>query len=300
MRKKRRVRRQKKAEKMAWFFTGSMFLLLAGIILFHGGDMRIKNRNDEYVRQSVSKMNGDGTGEGAMEAKSKKDNPVYLENLNDIQPGTVLTEKEIDLTQRQKYFTVSEIDADILQYISGKSYIENNNIGLDDLRYLKLLHYNYNHQIQVGEMIVNKKIAEDVKEVFRELFSEEYEIESMYLIDKYWTGDSVDSDTNSIEHNNTSAFNYRVVPNTDRLSNHAAGFAIDINPLQNPYVKYNSDGSFAKYYKDMEKYTDRDQDAKHMITHDDACFKIFKKHGFTWGGDWNSSKDYQHFEKKAD
>lgn len=234
------------------------------------------------------------------EEKSKKDNPVYLDNLNDIQPGTVLTEKEIDLTQRQKYFTVSKIGDDILQYINGKSYIENDNIGLDDLRYLKLLHYNYNHQIQVGEMIVNKKIAEDVKGVFQELFSEEYEIESMYLIDKYWTGDSVDSDTNSIGHNNTSAFNYRVVPNTDRLSNHAAGFAIDINPLQNPYVKYNSDGSFAKYYKDMEKYTDRDQDAKHMITHDDTCFKIFKKHGFTWGGDWNSSKDYQHFEKKTD
>lgn len=234
------------------------------------------------------------------EEKSKKENPVYLENLNDIQPGTVLAEKEIDLTQRQKYFTVSKIGDDILQYINGKSYIENDNIGLDDLRYLKLLHYNYNHQIQVGEMIVNKKIAEDVKEVFQELFSEEYEIESMYLIDKYWTGDSVDSDTNSIEHNNTSAFNYRVVPNTGRLSNHAAGFAIDINPLQNPYVKYNSDGSFAKYYKDMEKYTDRDQDAKHMITHDDPCFKIFKKHGFTWGGDWNSSRDYQHFEKKTD
>lgn len=184
MRKRRRARRQKKAEKMAWSFTGAMFLLLAGIILFHGRDMRIRNRNDEYIRRSVSEMNGDGTGEGTMEEeKSKKDNPVYLDNLNDIQPGTVLTEKEIDLTQRQKYFTVSKIGDDILQYINGKSYIENDNIGLDDLRYLKLLHYNYNHQIQVGEMIVNKKIAEDVKGVFQELFSEEYEIESMYLIE---------------------------------------------------------------------------------------------------------------------
>lgn len=48
----------------------------------------------------------------------------------------------------------------------------------------------------------------------------------------------------------------------------------------------------------MEKYTDRAQKKKHMISHDDVCFQIFEKHGFTWGGDWNSSKDYQHFEKK--
>lgn len=255
--------------------------------------------------QSVSRADRGSFGEVTGKKEKAKepeqnDEPAYLENLDDMEPGAVLDAGELDLQQWQKYFTVSEINEDVLKYINGKSYVENDHIRLDDLRYLKLLHYNYSHEIQVGELIVNEKIAEDVKEVFYELFSEEYEIGSMYLIDKFWTGDSVDSDTNSIEHNNTSAFNYRVVPNTDRLSNHAAGFAIDINPLQNPYVKYNSDGSFAKYYKDMEQYTDRKQKGKHMITHDDICFKVFTKYGFTWGGDWNSSKDYQHFEKEAD
>lgn len=273
-------------------------MLLSGIILFYDGDT---GKNSENDTDAAWKISGEEkkVKEETKEAE-RDDTPEYLESIEDMEPGTVLDAGEIDLTQGEKYFTVSKISDDILQYINGKSYVENDNIGLGDLRYLKLLHYNYDHRIQVGEMIVNEKIAEDVKEVFQELFSEEYEIESMYLIDKFWTGDSVDSDTNSIEHNNTSAFNYRVVPNTERLSNHAAGLAIDINPLQNPYVKYNSDGSFAKYYKDMELYTDRKQKGKHMITHEDICYKVFKGHGFTWGGDWNSSKDYQHFEKKAD
>lgn len=287
-------RRRRRRNQWAWFFTGIMFLFLVWIILFFGKDTtRESSRDDTDSQSTVKKTAEDSTAK-------KEEAPPYLEDIEAIETGTVLDIARIDLTQESRYFTVNEIDDDILRYINGRSYVENDNIQLDELRYLKLLHYNYNHEIQVGELIVNAKIAEDCREVFQELFDKEYEIESMYLVDKFWTGDSVDSDTNSIEHNNTSAFNYRVVPNTDRLSNHAAGFAIDINPMQNPYVKYNSDGSFAKYYKDMEKYTDRDQNEKHMISHDDVCFRIFKEHGFTWGGDWNSSKDYQHFEKKEE
>ena len=205
-----------------------------------------------------------------------------------------------DIDSLSFYFTVNEIDGKIIQRIEGKSWPSDAGISTEDLRYLKVLHYNYNHEIQVGELIVNAKIAEDCKNIFQELFLQEYEIQSMYLIDNYWTGDSVSSDTVSIEQNNTSAFNYRVVPGTKKLSNHAAGFAVDINPLQNPYVKYNNDGEFAKYYKDMEQYTDRTSGKAHMITHEDVCYQTFKKYGFTWGGDWNSSKDYQHFEKRVD
>lgn len=290
-------RRRKRRNQWACFFTGIMFLFLVWIILFYGEDMGQNSGKYTETEQDDTMVKGRSAKEPAAAEENK---PAYLENLDDIETGTVLEETKVNMQQVSEYFTVNQISEDILQYINGRSYVENDNIQLDELRYLKLLHYNYDHEIQVGELIVNAKIAEDCREVFQELFAEEYEIESMYLVDKFWTGDSVDSDTNSIEHNNTSAFNYRVVPNTDRLSNHAAGFAIDINPLQNPYVKYNSDGSFAKYYKDMEKYTDRSQKGKHMITHDDICFQIFEKHGFSWGGDWNSSKDYQHFEKKAE
>lgn len=284
-------------------------MVLMGIILFIVKDSEKTVRGNTDAPKAVSESDGSLSETGAetendslMEGDAAVSGKAStcMENLDGIETGTVLDASELDLGQLSGYFTVNEISDDILEYINGKSYVENENIKLDDLRYLKLLHYNYEHEIQVGELIVNAKIAEDCKDVFQELFVKEYEIESMHLIDKYWTGDSVDSDTNSIEHNNTSAFNYRVVPNTDRLSNHAAGFAIDINPLQNPYVKYNDDGSFAKYYKDMEKYTDRDGENEHMITHDDVCYKVFEKYGFTWGGDWINSKDYQHFEKKPE
>lgn len=290
MRRRKKRRNRRKQDGLAWLLSGMMFLLLVCVILF---GLRDTGKSDE---EAGNVLEDEKPGAGAAPIPI----PSYLEDIDSIDAGTVIDSAELDQQRISEYFTVNAINDDILKYINGKSYVENDNIQLEELRYLKLLHYNYDHEIQVGELIVNAKIAEDCREVFEELFAEEYEIESMYLIDKYWTGDSVDSDTNSIEHNNTSAFNYRVVPDTDRLSNHAAGFAIDINPLQNPYIKYNSDGSFAKYYKDMEKYIDRNQDAEHMITHDDVCFKIFEKHGFTWGGDWNSSKDYQHFEKPTD
>ena len=62
-------------------------------------------------------------------------------------------------------------------------------ISYDDLRYIKVLHYNFRHQIQVGELVVNQAIAEDCRQIFMELFQEEYEINSMYLIDRYYEKD---------------------------------------------------------------------------------------------------------------
>lgn len=217
---------------------------------------------------------------------------------SDLAAGTVIDEDTLDFEHLSAYFVIREIGADIFQYINGKSYVENPDISLEELRYIKLLHYNFDHKIQVGELIVNADIAEDVSHIFQELFWQEYEIQSVYLIDHYWTGDGVSTDTRSIAQNNTSAFNYRVVPGTNRLSNHAMGYAIDINPLQNPYVTYNEDGSFRTYYQDMEKYLDRSSGLPHLITREDICYQIFTKYGFTWGGDWSGEKDYQHFQKK--
>ena len=222
---------------------------------------------------------------------------TILTDLKEQEVGTVIDKDRIVTENYENYFSSEEIGDKIFARIKGKSYPENARISLEELRYIKVLHYNYNHEIQVGEMIVNKAIAQDCVKIFRELFEIEYEIESMRLVDDYWTGDSVESDTNSIAHNNTSSFNYRSVPGSGTLSNHAKGRAIDINPLQNPYVKYKSDGTFAHYYKDMELYLDRSSGKEHMITHQDEAYKIFRKYGFTWGGNWNSVKDYQHFEK---
>ena len=114
------------------------------------------------------------------------------------------------------------------------------------------------------------------------------------MIDEYG-GD----DIASMQDNNTSCFNYRAVDGTSSLSKHAIGCAIDINPFYNPYVVFNKDGSGETYIspEGSEIYADRSQNFPYKIDENDLCYKLFKEHGFVWGGDWNSCKDYQHFQK---
>ncbi|MCI8937212.1 MAG: M15 family metallopeptidase [Lachnospiraceae bacterium] len=167
-------------------------------------------------------------------------------------------------------------------------------ISYDDLRYLNVLYYDFDGNVQAGELICHKGIAQDLVEIFYELYLNEYQIEKIRLVDEYG-GD----DTASMLDNNTSCFNYRVVDGTDSLSKHALGCAIDINPFYNPYVVFNKDGNGETYIspEGSEIYADRSKDFPYKIDESDLCYQLFKAHGFTWGGNWNSSKDYQHFQK---
>lgn len=170
-------------------------------------------------------------------------------------------------------------------------------ISYQDLRYMNVLYYDFNGEIQTGELICNKGIAQDLVEIFYELYLNEYQIEKIRLIDEY-EGD----DTMSMENNNTSCFNYRVVDGTTSLSRHALGCAIDINPFYNPYIVFDKTGNGNDYISPAgsEIYADRSLNFPYKIDENDLCYKLFKEHGFTWGGDWNSCKDYQHFQKVVD
>lgn len=198
------------------------------------------------------------------------------------------------------YFLIKEINAEdeVYERMNGRSYQENEYISLEDLRYLKILYYDFDHEVQEGELIVNEKIAEDCLEIFRKLYEAEYELASVKLIDEFWTGDGASTDTASVEANNTSAFCFRMTTSGKSLSNHALGCAIDINPRQNPYFDY-SDDVPVWYHEGDEEYLDRDTEKEHMITEDDLCYQLFTEYGFTWGGDWSDPKDYQHFERKS-
>ena len=167
-------------------------------------------------------------------------------------------------------------------------------VSYEDLRYMNILYYDFNGDVQTGELICNKAIAEDLIKIFYELYENEYQIESVRLIDDY-NGD----DTASMEANNTSCFNYRPVEGTSSLSKHALGCAIDINPFYNPYVVFNKGKTGETYISPAgsEIYADRSQSFAYKIDENDLCYKLFKEHGFTWGGNWNSCKDYQHFQK---
>jgi hypothetical protein len=190
-------------------------------------------------------------------------------------------------------FYYEPITNEVFKRISGISYPVDCTVPLDELRYVGLMYVDFNGETQKGELICNKALAQDMVEIFYELYSNNYQLESVKLVDEYG-GD----DTASMLANNTSCFNYRVVEGTTRLSNHAYGRAIDINPFYNPYITYNKDGTTNVSPAGSEAYADRSASFPYKIDENDLAYKLFKEHGFKWGGDWNNSKDYQHFEKK--
>ena len=214
-----------------------------------------------------------------------------------LRVGEAISDDEI--INIDKYFTSSEIkrgDA-VFNRINGKSYRDNNDIALEDLRYLTIPYYNFEQQVMLGEMIVNVDIQEDVLNIFKELFNNKYEINSMKLIDDYWIlgTDGNKADNNSIEENNTSCFCYRQVTGGESISNHGYGRAIDINPQQNPYVENGKNS-----HRNADEYVNnRYVGEPHVIvaSDEDICYSIFTKYGFTWGVNWTNPIDYQHFEK---
>ena len=191
-----------------------------------------------------------------------------------------------------KEFYIKPIPDDIFEKMQGKSYKENCTVPREELRYLHILHVGFDNNTHEGELIVNKRIAEDVLDIFKELYKAGYQIEKVRLIDEYNAQDEL-----SMRDNNSSAFNFRYISYSTTLSKHAMGLAVDINTLYNPYIKQ-VDGRLNIEPANAVNYVDRNRQFPHKIDHDDLCYKLFTKYGFEWGGDWEDSKDYQHFEIK--
>lgn len=191
-----------------------------------------------------------------------------------------------------KEFYIKPIPNDIFEKMQGKSYKENCTVPREELRYLHILHVGFDNNTHEGELIVNKRIAEDVLDIFKELYKAGYQIEKVRLIDEYNAQDEL-----SMRDNNSSAFNFRYISYSTTLSKHAMGLAVDINTLYNPYIKQ-VDGRLNIEPANAVQYVDRNRQFPHKIDHDDLCYKLFTKYGFEWGGDWEDSKDYQHFEIK--
>ena len=189
-------------------------------------------------------------------------------------------------------FYQQEITDDIFAHIEGKSFKANCTTPREDLRYLRVLHYNLDREVLQGELICHKDIADDLLAIFLELYKAAYPIERMVLIDEYEADDEA-----SMRANNTSAFNFRRASGMQRLSSHSTGMAIDINPLYNPLVKHR-EGKTKVFPATATTYIDRSKYFPYKIEKGDLCYRLFKKYGFSWGGDWRSSKDYQHFEKR--
>ena len=187
-------------------------------------------------------------------------------------------------------FEKEDIPQEIQEEMMGVTISENSVMKFDDLAYLTLTYVGYDGKDHIGNMIVDKKLAGEVISIFKELYEVKFPIEIIEPAYKY-NGD----DELSMESNNTSAFNDRPVTGGTGLSYHQLGRAIDINPYVNPYVKTSAGIVLPA---SAQAYTERDIEEKGMIKADGDCVRIFKKYGWTWGGDWSSLKDYQHFEKR--
>ena len=181
----------------------------------------------------------------------------------------------------------------VWQEMVGKSWHPNRGCpSRANLVLLSVPYRNFNDQTVTGELIVVKSAAPALARIFSALYASPFRIARMERIDKYGGSDDA-----SMAANNTSAFNCRTVAGSRNLSAHAFGMAIDINPIQNPYVKGTE--------VDPPQGRAFDSPAKRQAAHDGGqpgiilargpTVIIFKQNGWTWGGEWTTLKHYQHF-----
>jgi len=193
-------------------------------------------------------------------------------------------------------YQISEITQEIqTRMINGNSWRNTCPVSLYNLRYITLNHWNFEGKTVTGEIIVHKDVADDVVFIFEELYQAHYPVRQMHLV-----SDFKGNDWKSIDADNTSAFNCRpVTGNKKKWSKHAYGKAIDINPLENPYISRKGHISHKKSLKYRKRVHKHNSYADHAILlKNDKATLIFKNYGWSWGGDWRSMKDYQHFVKK--
>ena len=202
---------------------------------------------------------------------------------------SIIKLSEVDKWGIDNFFRINEINDDLFAMINNNSFNKSCPVSRDQLRVINLIHIDFDGGIKHGKLICNKKIAEDVAEIFKTLYKSSYPIESVKLIEEFGN-----DDVKSMAANNTSCFNSRKTTSGSKISRHAYGMAIDINPLYNPYIKKKTGEILPS---EGSQYINREKDFLHKINKEDQAYKEFSKYGFRWGGNWRTIKDYQHFEK---
>ncbi len=177
--------------------------------------------------------------------------------------------------------------------IQGNSWHQGCPVGLQDLRYLRIKYLSFEGKTKMGEMIVHKEVADEVVDIFHELYTIGYPIHKMKLVSDY-----KGNDWQSIEADNTSAFNCRNATGSKKWSRHSYGKAIDLNSIENPYISRSGRIAHKVSLQYRKRVHKQDTVAdKAVLLQNDKATKIFKKYGWEWGGDWSGVKDYQHFSK---
>jgi hypothetical protein len=198
--------------------------------------------------------------------------------------------KAVDEGDAVFHGTIYPLDGTTRARMTGVSWHAGCPVPLRDLRLLQLNFWGFDGVVHIGHLVVDKDQAIRVRHVMRLLFEARFPIRQMRLVDAYGG-----SDRRSMAANNTSAFNCRFVSGTSSWSQHAYGRAIDVNPVQNPFVS----GTHVSPRAGV-RYADRSLRLHGMIHAGDVVVRSFAAVGWEWGGSWSSPKDYQHFSASGD
>ncbi|MGC0371904.1 MAG: hypothetical protein DGJ47_000605 [Rickettsiaceae bacterium] len=162
-------------------------------------------------------------------------------------------------------------------------------VPLSDLVLIELIHYDFHYQKTIGEIIVHKKVASSTVKIFKQLYDIKFPIHSVKLIDEFAGDDNL-----SMSMNNSSGFNYRKIENSDLISMHSYGLAIDINPVQNPYIINPGSDNEKIIPEKSNEFRDRSRQRLGMV---EKIVHIFQNNEFSeWGGEWSAPVDYHHFQ----
>lgn len=208
-----------------------------------------------------------------------------------FRPGDVVPEPYLKVYGSKGFFIAVPISESLKRQMDGCSYKAMGGVRWDDLRYLRVLHRDAEGNAVVGEMVCNKAVATDLLVILKTLYEAGYPIEKMRIVECYGGDDEA-----SMRDNNTSCFNQRKTVG-GKISKHSYGLAVDINPRYNPYLRQRSAWNTVIQPKGSEEYLDREKEFPYKIMRGDLCYRLFRQHGFSWGGDWLRGKDYQHFER---
>jgi hypothetical protein len=186
--------------------------------------------------------------------------------------------------------TIERVPAGVREWMRGLSWRPGCPVPLWDLRLIRPTYWGFDREAHRGRLVVHEDVAHAVVEIFRRLYRHSYPIRRMRLVDAYGADDRT-----SMEHDNTSAFNCRWRAGQPGVwSQHAFGRAIDVNPVENPYV-----WSGGVSPPNGASFADRSNRRRGMIYHGGIVWWAFRNSGWEWGGDWTSVRDYQHFSRNG-
>lgn len=158
------------------------------------------------------------------------------------------------------------------------------NLNLQQL--ITIEYWGFDGKVHVGQLICNQQVEKELIAIFQELFTLQFPIQSIIPISEFGFDDN-----QSMQANNSTCFDFRMKTLGNGISKHAKGLAIDINPMQNPFV------TSKKTYPTINQAHITNGRLRKNDLLGKKVIEIFKKHGWTWGGNWKNSKDYMHFEK---